>query len=68
MKNYRRLTLAAAAVAMFCGAVIANASNSENPCRNCWTQYRACMANGGNNYVCYENYESCLYFAGCIVP
>ncbi len=68
MKKFRHLTLAAAAVAMFCGAFMANAKDSENACRTCWTQYRACLANGGNSYTCYDNYESCLYYAGCMVP
>lgn len=67
MKKFRTLTLAAAAVALFSGALVSNAA-SPGACSACSKAYRACLANGGNYYTCYEQYETCLYNAGCMVP
>ncbi|TXI45582.1 MAG: hypothetical protein E6Q50_16190 [Lysobacter sp.] len=67
MKKFRTLTLAAAAIALFSGALASNAA-SPGACSTCFKKYQACMANGGNYYTCYEQYETCLYYAGCMVP
>lgn len=59
--------LAVLAAVAFLASTTASAAYYGS-CSLCFSQYRQCLRAGGDQYTCYENYETCLYSNGCMVP